>query len=103
MGVSVTRALREKIAEFSPTVRKPDSFLVGFESCKQKGKRKKGGNEDAALMSTTGYNGFDTKSYRPAAAAADFATAGIMPAIFMLSIRFRIFSVLAPVSTHAST
>ena len=58
---------------------------------------------NAALMSTTGYEAFGTKSYRPAPAAADFATAGIIPAIFMLSIRLRIFSVLAPVSTHAST
>jgi len=44
-----------------------------------------------------------TNSYRRAPAAADLATAGIIPAIFMLSMRFRIFSMLAPVSTHAST
>lgn len=41
-------------------------------------------------------------AHLPALARAALA-AGIMPAMFMLSMRLRMFSMLAPVSTQAST
>jgi len=61
---------------------------------------RKGRPQAARISKLSTANWVLSTAYRPAPAA--FA-AGIIPAIFILSIRFSTFSMLAPVSTHAST
>lgn len=90
--------VRPRSTKIIPPSNNPDSYQFRFSRCSLcssiSSTQKKSGRK-AALQ-----NGELKTVYLPAAAPAAI---GFVPAIFIVSIRAKTFSTLAPVSVHAST